>query len=630
MIGRRHFQGIAWTMVRRIVGTIASGLLLGAATAQGMTLVPGQPITVLIPGESMTTTLSLDTAGVSGTGAGVRVHFDSTQISNLTLTEVLSRSNLGVASPQTDQFNLDGDPQTDMYVLVSWIEASGDWPGVSAADLFDLSVTAAPGFNTDTSVNVSTLTPPGAVLTAQSVRLLTTTSTTDSDSDGMPDTFELQFAFDPLNGADAALDFDNDGSTNLQEFLASTNPIVSDTTISCDEPVEGAMRLAAGQFTALPVRNLCLTSAAGAELVVPSIATAASLNITAVTPSGPGFLTVWPCGVERPLASNLNFVAGDVIPNGVIAPIGSNGKVCIYAFAETELVVDVAGWFEGDAFVGATPQRSVDTRDGTGGQLGQLVENAPLTIKVTNIAAKTAGGADTLVPMTTSAVALNVTVVNPAAAGFVTVYPCDVPRPLASNVNFVAGQVVANGVVAPAGSNGEVCVYSLSATDIVVDLAGWFPGAAFTGATPTRLVDTRTGVGSPLQKLDPSSQLNVAIHAVPISVNGSAAQVPLDATAAVLNVTVVNPESSGFATVWPCSAARPLASNLNFVAGQVVANNVTAPIGDQGQVCFYTNVPSDIIVDIAGYFSEASGNEFVGSTPKRLIDTRSGLGPAPE
>jgi hypothetical protein len=41
-------------------------------------------------------------------------------------------------------------------------------------------------------------------------------------------------------------------------------------------------------------------------------------------------------------------------------------------------------------------------------------------------------------------------------------------------------------------------------------------------------------------------------------------------------------------------------------------------------------VPSDIIVDIAGYFSEASGNEFVGSTPKRLIDTRSGLGPAPE
>jgi hypothetical protein len=66
------------------------------------------------------------------------------------------------------------------------------------------------------------------------------------------------------------------------------------------------------------------------------------------------------------------------------------------------------------------------------------------------------------------------------------------------------------------------------------------------------------------------------------------------------------------------------------VSGQVVANNVIAPIGDQGSVCFYTNVPSDIIVDIAGYFSGEEGNQFVGSTPKRYIDTRSSLGPAPE
>jgi hypothetical protein len=113
-------------------------------------------------------------------------------------------------------------------------------------------------------------------------------------------------------------------------------------------------------------------------------------------------------------------------------------------------------------------------------------------------------------------------------------------------------------------------------------------------------------------------------------VDGNSAQVPLEATSAVLNVTIVNPEASGFATVCPCSADRPLASNLNFVAGQVVANNVTAPIGDQGQVCFYINVPSDIIVDIAGYLIKASGNKFVGSTPKRLVDTRIGLGPLPK
>jgi len=92
----------------------------------------------------------------------------------------------------------------------------------------------------------------------------------------------------------------------------------------------------------------------------------------------------------------------------------------------------------------------------------------------------------------------------------------------------------------------------------------------------------------------------------------------------------VNPEGAGFATVWPCSAVRPLASNLNFATGDVVANNVVAPIDSNGEVCFYTNVPSNIIVDIAGYFSGTGTDAFVGSTPKRFLDTRDGTGPRVE
>jgi hypothetical protein len=250
-------------------------------------------------------------------------------------------------------------------------------------------------------------------------------------------------------------------------------------------------------------------------------------------------------------------------------------------------------------------------------------------LQVADIDASTADGSATRVPADVGAVALNVTVVSPDSAGFVTVYPCGT-RPLASNVNYTAGQIVPNGVIAPVSANGEVCIYSLAPTDIIVDLAGWFPGDAFTAATPQRLVDTRDGTGGQQGKLIPTGQLNVPVHGQTLSVSGNSAQVPLSATAAALNVTIVNPERAGFATVWPCSAERPLASNLNFVSGQVVANNVIAPIGDQGSVCFYTNVPSDIIVDIAGYFSGEAGNQFVGSTPKRYIDTRSSLGPVPE
>jgi hypothetical protein len=221
-------------------------------------------------------------------------------------------------------------------------------------------------------------------------------------------------------------------------------------------------------------------------------------------------------------------------------------------------------------------------------------------------------------------------VVNPQAAGFITVYPCDVARPLSSNVNYSAGQVVANSVISPVSADGTVCIYSQSPSDIIVDLAGWLPTAtpsSFTGVTPTRLIDTRDGTGGQQGKLFPLGQLSVAVHAAQVSVAGTTFSIPTTAKAAALNVTIVNPEAAGYATVWPCSAERPLASNLNFAAGDVVANNVIAPIDSNGEVCFYTNVASDIIVDIAGYFSGISANGFIGSTPKRFLDTRDGTGP---
>ena len=423
------------------------------------------------------------------------------------------------------------------------------------------------------------------------------------------------------------VDSSTPGSHTMEYRVTDSGGLTSAVTrpVTVIQPLSnGALRFAAGQVIELPVIGTALAAPNGDALVVPTTATAASINVTAVTPGGSGFITVWPCGVARPLASNLNYVAGDVVPNGVLAPIGSNGKVCIYSLVDTDLVVDVAGWFEGDAFVGATPLRLRDTRE-----TSRVTSTQELVLQVADIDASTADGSATRVPADVGAVALNVTVVSPDSAGFVTVYPCGT-RPLASNVNYTAGQIVPNGVIAPVSANGEVCIYSLAPTDIIVDLAGWFPGDAFTAATPQRLVDTRDGTGGQQGKLIPTGQLNVPVHGQTLSVSGNSAQVPLSATAAALNVTIVNPERAGFATVWPCSAERPLASNLNFVSGQVVANNVIAPIGDQGSVCFYTNVPSDIIVDIAGYFSGEDGNQFVGSTPKRYIDTRSSLGPVPE
>src|SRR5207245_1892222 len=96
---------------------------------------------------------------------------------------------------------------------------------------------------------------------------------------------------------------------------------------------------------------------------------------------------------------------------------------------------------------------------------------------------------------TSGGVALNVTVVNPAADGYVTVYPCG-PRPDASTVNFRAGDIVPNFTLVPY-AGGEVCLYAFADTHVVVDSFGWSGGGGHVVlASPSRLLDTRSGVGS--------------------------------------------------------------------------------------------------------------------------------------
>jgi len=80
---------------------------------------------------------------------------------------------------------------------------------------------------------------------------------------------------------------------------------------------------------------------------VPSNATATALNVTAVnttTPNEGGYVTVYPCGT-RPTASNLNFTAGLTVPNLVLAPLSSDGTVCLYVYGKADLLVDVSGYF---------------------------------------------------------------------------------------------------------------------------------------------------------------------------------------------------------------------------------------------------------------------------------------------
>jgi hypothetical protein len=226
-------------------------------------------------------------------------------------------------------------------------------------------------------------------------------------------------------------------------------------------------RFVSNEILSLPVRGATCQGTA-----IPTAASAVVLNVTAVQPSSNGYITVWPGGTTRPTASSLNFSPGSVVPNLVIAGIGTDGTVNIYNyFGTTDVVIDVLGYFEpgGARYVALDPPtRTLDTRTGTGLRLGALSGSEDLAHQVGRLNG---------VPLDAVAALFNVTVAGPVSPGFLTVYPYGATRPTSSNVNFGPGAVVSNGVITAIGTGGRIRIYnhgSSQSTPALADLSGYF------------------------------------------------------------------------------------------------------------------------------------------------------------
>ena len=205
------------------------------------------------------------------------------------------------------------------------------------------------------------------------------------------------------------------------------------------------------------------------------------------------------------------------------------------------------------------------------------------------------------VPDDAVAVVANVTVVGPSGVGYATVFPCGEARPEASNLNYVAGQTVANLVVGRLGSGGGLCVFTLRDADVVVDVSGYFVEGSFVAlGAPARVLDSRVG----------ESTADGGYAGIGALVAGSSLEltladrvgVPGDAVAVVANLTVTQPAAAGHATVYPSGAPRPNASNLNYLPDATVAVAVVLPLGADGNVCLATHAAAHYIVDVTGYF----------------------------
>jgi hypothetical protein len=162
---------------------------------------------------------------------------------------------------------------------------------------------------------------------------------------------------------------------------------------------------------------------------------------------------------------------------------------------------------------------------------------------------------------------------------------------------------VANAALVPAGSNESVSVYVSNPTNVIMDINGYFgaPGSAgtlnFYPVAPCRVADTRnpTGAfGGPEMEAE-----ETRLFAIP----ASACNIPSNASAYALNVTVVPDGYLGFLTVWPDGGTQPNVSTLNSWDGSVVANAAIVPAGTNGAIDVYVTNPTHVILDINGYFA---------------------------
>ena len=235
------------------------------------------------------------------------------------------------------------------------------------------------------------------------------------------------------------------------------------------------------------------------------------------------------------------------------------------------MIVDVTGyWGPGGLGFGAVlPTRLIDTRPARYG-LGHITQ-----VQVTGKAG---------IPATAQAAAINLTATGTGGPGWFTVWPCGQPQPNTSNVNFVAGQSVANVAAVALGTGGTICIATSTIASIIVDVTGWWGpdglGYVPPGGSSARLLDTR-----------PAGVAAGSVVAVPV---------PAGIALATLNLTITGAAGPGWVTAWPCGQAAPATSNLNYAAGQTVAGSAIVPPGPDGRVCIWVTAKANLIVDLYG------------------------------
>jgi glucose/arabinose dehydrogenase len=339
--------------------------------------------------------------------------------------------------------------------------------------------------------------------------------------------------------------------------------------------------------------------------VDPAVTKAVLVNFAFVTPSTAGYLTAWSGRAARPLASNVNAVAGEYVANSAVVPVDANGGILVYSYSTADVVIDVLGYFNvapaavsAGRFNAVAPTRISDTRQAVSAS-NQFTRGVGTELPYVRVPVAGRGGLPAVAAM--DAAVLVVTAVTNAGdpPGFLSASAGGAPFSGSSHLNTNgAGDQRPNLVVVPVAADGTVDLHLFAIPDVVVDVAGYFTSATAPGATagrfhviePFREVDSRIGVGF--------GRLPGGTHATVDPVT-----VPSNAAAMAHTITIVDNAIPGFVTPYP-GPTLPLVSAGNTTA----ANQIHAVLSftqlspAPATMSYFTLMATDLVVDTPGYF----------------------------
>ena len=392
----------------------------------------------------------------------------------------------------------------------------------------------------------------------------------------------------------------------LLDTRNTTGDTLTDNTTSASTPV------ASDSTTILDIAGDTVTPAAsGGPTTIPNSVTAVAVDITATSETAIGYLVAYADGTQQPVTSATNYAASGTVTGYEIVPVGADGKIAIYNSSNgtTQLIVDITGYYTSDATLTGdqtyhpltTAYRALNTATSTANTTG-LTGTGPVaagksfTLQITGVDA---------IPTNATAVAINLTSFTNSGLGIIEAYQTGITEPTDTSLTYDGGQIASLAADVSIGTGGTITISnSTSSTDIIGDISGYFTtdqtGEFYHSTAPTRIVDTRIGVGGTTGALAANGT-----YAIPATAIDEITTTTHPTLAIMLTATVGT--SNGVFVAYPGGATMPGTSNLNWSTGQNIANLALIPVGTTGTIAV-TNDDSgtaQLVVDCSGFFASS-------------------------